>query len=309
MKATPLFLSILCLLLLLPLSVIAQENDDRQNAIDGERAMNEIMVSRITRAAFEQDPSGAFMVIFAAGGKNILPGFNEEFGISDEQIARIGEAMDSRQPEDWEGFEKMFKGIEEKLLEDAHYNLTEEEDEAIKSMISYSLEATNEVAEEVFTVEQIQQMDGMMLALTGGLESPFFNERHMDALEMTDEQKKQFQTINEATSPGRDKLIAAIKEETLKMMDGGKVDFKGWLGTFAKFREYSRDLKQRRMAVLTQEQVAKAAKLVRLPKFLSVANLLQEVWTPGPNSWKPGDPLPEGFVPPQPSKRNFPRRE
>jgi Ni/Co efflux regulator RcnB len=33
----------------------------------------------------------------------------------------------------------------------------------------------------------------------------------------------------------------------------------------------------------------------------------KEVWTPGPNSWQPGDPIPEGYRQERQMKRNFPR--
>ena len=308
-------LFLLCLCFLIPCSTIAQEievepldNDFEQQFRASERRISELIVSRITRAIFEEDPSGIFMLILATEGGSILPGFNEEFGITDEQREHLMEVMDSLAPENIDEFQEMCGAMVRKIYEDPHYEQTDEEAEALESIIKYALEAANMSAAEALTEEQMQKMDGMMLALTGGLESPLFNERHMDAIDMTDEQKEQFKKIDEETKPGREKLIAAISEETLKMRGSDKMDFKGLLATFSKFREYSVDLKQRRMAVLTPAQIAKAATLAKLPKFLSPFNLLRQ-WVPGPNSWKPGDPLPEGAVPVQPGRGNFPRGE
>ena len=322
MKTKRLLLPLLCLCFLLPLSVIAQEieiealdNDLEQQPRASERIeelmvkrINEIMVSRITRAVFEEDPSGFFMLTLTTEGGSILPGFNEEFGITEEQVDHLKEVMSSLEPENIDEFQEMLEAMAAKIAGSPDYELTDEEDEALESMIKYALEAANISAAEALTEEQIQKMDGMMLALTGGLESPFFNERHMDAIDMTDEQKEQFKKIDEATKPGREKLIAAISEETLKMMESEQADFKGLLAVFSKFREYSVDLKQRRMAVLTPAQMAKAANLARLPKFLSPFNLLRQ-WVPGPNSWKPGDPLPKQYRQERKTRRGFPREE
>ena len=303
MKPKLLFLPLLCLLLLLP-PTIAQELEVGRPSNDVERQLNEIIVSRFARAFIEKDPAGCFMLVLS--GRSILPGFNDEFGITNEQLENLNESMNSLQPKNWEEFQAKLYAIKEKVQEDANYNLTDEEDETIESMIEYVFEATNVSVADALTEEQIQKMDGMILALTGGLESPFFNEKHMNALEMTDEQREQFKLINEATKPGRDKLIDAISAETLKMMDTGKMDFKGLLGTFSKFREYSTDLKKRRMAILTDAQIARMKNLSRLPKFLSIANVLPQ-WVPGPNSWQPGDPIPGG-VPTRPPGR-FPRQK
>jgi hypothetical protein len=64
-KTARLFLSLLCLLLMLPFSVIAQEFEVAPPLNDFVRALNEIMVSRITRAVFEQDISGHIMILSA----------------------------------------------------------------------------------------------------------------------------------------------------------------------------------------------------------------------------------------------------
>jgi len=50
------------------------------------------------------------------------------------------------------------------------------------------------------------------------------------------------------------------------------------------------------------------------PKFLTQppsppTEKEREVWVPGPDSWKPGDPLPPGVLPPPPPARRFPRLE
>jgi hypothetical protein len=149
-------------------------------------------------------------------------------------------------------------------------------------------------------------MDGMMLALTGGLESPFFNERHMDAIDMTDAQRAQFQAIDEALKPERDVMIAALSKEVIRMTESGDISFNGLVAAFSQFRGFSRELRQRRMGVLTTAQIAQVRQLSRLPQFLSIRNLLPQ-WMPGPGSWQPGDPIPAGYLQRRQERGRFPR--
>ncbi|MCL2710181.1 MAG: hypothetical protein FWE95_04805, partial [Planctomycetaceae bacterium] len=66
------------------------------------------------------------------------------------------------------------------------------------------------------------------------------------------------------------------------------------------------ELRDRRRAVLTPAQIARAASLSRLPRFLSPFNLLQQ-WVPGPGSWRPGDAIPVQIQ--EPRRSRFPRGE
>jgi hypothetical protein len=130
----------------------------------------------------------------------------------------------------------------------------------------------------------------------------------MAALDMTGEQKEKFKAINKETTPERDKMIADVYTEVEKMFKKGELNFNGFVASLAAFKGYSKELKQRRSEVLTESQIAKVRTLSKLPRFLSIANLLPQ-WMPSANSWKPGDPLPAGVVPPQPVRARFPRSE
>ena len=291
-------LALLCLLL--PLSTAAQE-------INVDVVLNKIIINRCVQIVFENDPSGFFMTALVNDGEMLFPGSKKEFGFTDEQRQRLDEyTQDVMERSREELNSKMpSEAIVKRMRETADYTLTEDEDTALTSAIRDMFNITNESAVEVFTNEQIQKMDGMMLAMTGALESPFFNDRHMNALDMTDEQKAQFKKINDETKPERDKMMAAISETMEKIASTGKFEIKDITTTISKFREYQKTLKKRRMEVLTEAQIAKAAKLAKAPKFMSVANLLP-TWTPSADSWKPGDPVPAGAVPPR-TPGNFPR--
>jgi hypothetical protein len=83
------------------------------------------------------------------------------------------------------------------------------------------------------------------------------------------------------------------------------------------FKRYSEQIK----AVLTAEQRAKAEKLTAeapelVEKFMGKKQDASKqsrrtpyFYVPHAGSWRPGDPLPEGITPSQPSPRRFPRTE
>ena len=198
--------------------------------------------------------------------------------------------------------------MDKKLDGDITYVMNEAEEVATEKMFRSVCDQLNETWAETLTDEQTQGLNNMVVAMTGGLQSPFLNERHMDALELTDEQKALFKKINEETKPERDKMFTPLEAEINKMVETGKISVDGVLNTMSKFRELGLTLKKRRLEVLTRSQLAKAREMARLPKSMtfSVFDVLPK-WAPGPNSWKPGDPMPVEVKPIQPGK--FPRIE
>jgi Ni/Co efflux regulator RcnB len=175
--------------------------------------------------------------------------------------------------------------------------------------VTVAFDIATKAMTETLTAEQIQKIDGMMLALTGGLESPFLNERHMDALDMTDEQKAQFKAINEKMKEGRDRMIDEHVTKAGESLKSGKFEYTKVTAMLAAFKNYSRELKRLRSDVLTDAQIAKMRSLARMPRSLSVFNNLMPQWEPGPNSWKPGDGAPEQYREERSRGRGFPRAE
>jgi len=239
----------------------------------------------------------------------MFPNFKKEFGITDEQIAKLHESMrDMPKPE---GVEAVFKALEQKLDEDINYIPTEAEEAEIESAFRAIFENLDSVAANAFSDEQIQKMDGMMFGLTGGLESLMLGEKHLLALELTNEQKEQFKAINKEIKPERDKMLADLSAEMQKMMKVGKINFKELEAFGLQFKGFAEDLKQRRIEILTESQLAKAATLSKPPKFLTASpiGMMLPQWVPGPNSWKPGDGAPEPNQPERNRRRGFPREE
>jgi Spy/CpxP family protein refolding chaperone len=303
------FLALLVLFLLTPFlaaqQAVEENDDDAANLRIGEFFLN-----RATPTFFEKDSSGIMMLALAGAPDATVEKIREELGITEEQRDRVNEFMQAAKPENFEETQKVIEGMFQNLAKNSKYVPSEEELTAFDSLRDYMFDTTNACATEVFSAEQIQRADGMILALSGGLESPLFNERHMAALNMTEEQKKQFAQINEELKPERDKMIAGISATLLEKVKSKSADFgfKDLVGMLSKFKAYTKELKKRRMAVLTASQVSKVKTMSQLPKALSIANLLPQ-WAPDADSWKPGDPLPEGFVPENKESRPFPRAE
>jgi Spy/CpxP family protein refolding chaperone len=309
MKAKLLFVTASCLLISFPLSTIAQDIGKPATNVDRVR---EFWIGRVTKSVFEEDSIGYLSFGLIAEREALPLGFRTEFEITDEQRrnmqALMVKAMHSEKPEYLIEMNRFCDTVVEKVIADANYILTEDEEAAFDTLIRYEIESAKASVAETLTDEQARKMDGMLLALTGGLASPFFTERHMAALDLTDEQKAQLKAINEEMKPERDKVIAALSPEVAKIVEANELNLTGLISTLPKFRELSNELKKRRTAVLTESQVAKAKTLSQLPKFLSIFNVIPQ-WLPGPNSWKPGDPIPAQYQQERNPRSRFPRAE
>jgi Spy/CpxP family protein refolding chaperone len=300
------------LLVVSSLSAIAQiENGFFPEFNEKDQARFRIIVPSTLRAMFDGgDRSGALITLLTE--MPVFPVFKEEFGITPEQRSQFNNAVNKPElmPEELRALvEKPMKYIAN-IDEYLDYVLTEEEEAELDMAYNAGFEYMNMRAAETYTEEQMQRLNNVVFGITGGLQSPFLNERHMDTLEMTDEQKEQFKKINEETKPERDKMVASFDADLQKMIKTGKMSVNDFFRAMSKFQTLGSTLKKRRSEVLTSSQLAKAREMARLPKSMtfSVFDVLPK-WQPGPNSWKPGDPLPEGIVPPAPRRGNFPRTE
>ena len=117
-----------------------------------------------------------------------------------------------------------------------------------------------------------------------------------NAFDLSEEQKKRIEALKKeflAAAPELDKLSGNERNQKLiELVKAMRV----------KLRE-----------TLTATQRAKLERLLtEKPKFLTQpspppSEKEREVWVPGPDAWKPGDPLPPGALPPRPPVGRFPR--
>jgi len=309
MKTKILFVVVLLTLFSLSLLTTAQDNNFSLPLL-GEGLETQyagILPDPILRTLFEGGDRRGFFIFYLTE-MPIFPGFKEEFGITDEQMARFRDG--ARVIQSSQEFEAGFYEINSKLQENAAYIPTTDEKAKLESAYRYAMEQANILAADIFTDEQMQRMNGMVLALTGGIQSPFFNEKHMEVLELTDEQKEQFKAIYDETKPDRDKTIAKFSTNMQKMISSGTTSTTDIFATLGAFREAGVNLRKRRTEVLTPSQLAKVRELSRLPKSMnfSVFNLSPQ-WQPSSGSWQPGDAVPEQYQQEQNTGGRFPREE
>ena len=303
---------LVALLLVLPLSAIAQiENGFFPEFSEQDQARFRITLPSMLKVMFEGgDRSGTFIVMLTE--MPVFPGFKEEFDITPEQRSQLANAVNNPK-----FMQEELRALSEKAImkyianidEYLDYVPTEEEEAELELTYRLGFEHVNTAVADTFTQEQLQRMNNMDFALTGGLQSLFLNEKHMDALGMTDEQKAQFKKIYEETKPERDTMVASFDTDLQKVIKTGKVSVNDLFGAMSKFQSLGSALRKHRSEVLTSSQLARAREMARLPKSMTlpVFNMLP-TWTPGPDSWKPGDPLP-AQPPPAQRKKNFPREE
>ena len=316
MNKTPLLAIMFLLFFLpLPLSVCAQDFSFPLPLAEKQRAVAGIMLAPTMRIVFENNDG--FNSAFTLVGFTInpmFPGFKNEFGITNEQTNRLQEAL--RAMPRTENVNAVFGALDQKLNENIDYLPSEDEEAEIEGAFREVFVHFDLVAANTFSAEQIQKMDGMMFGLMGGLASPLLGDKHLVELELTDEQKEQFKTINKETSPERERILAELTTEMQTMFKRGRINFKDLEAMGLKFKDFAEYLQQRRMEVLTEAQLAKVEELSQPPKFLTASPLggmipqMMPQWVPGIHSWKPGDPIPEGGQQPQQERtRRFPREE
>jgi len=199
------------------------------------------------------------------------------------------------------------------------------------------------VINEILTPEQIKIAKEYQIASMAG--NPY-SAKHIfgacEALGLSDRQKKQFDEIKKELKPEFEKLIDQEVERQLSrsqkrdeeidrlvknVTDRGEID-KIVKEVFEKMdkdpenrqaimeyneanKAFTEKLKIRIFDVLTDEQWERFQNLIDDPPDY-LKNILEHMrrgreWAPGPNSWQPGDPIPEAYRQERQTRGNFPR--
>jgi uncharacterized protein YeaC (DUF1315 family) len=207
-------------------------------------------------------------------------------------------------------------------------------------------EEFNKKVEEVFTPEQKQTIrEFFIVALSDQeveLEYPLYNMHLFEAFDLTGEQRAQFEEIKKELEPEfeqlLDQMIDQILQDEEEAVESGdlpediaKASEEAEERFLKLVKEFHDRIKVRTLDVLTDEQFAKYIRLINDPPehinrmLLAIRKVSDEpaneqdkideqkkpdVYIPGPNSWKPGDPIPEGYLQQRQERTgNFPRSE
>lgn len=226
-----------------------------------------------------------------------------------------------------EAFEKHFSesGLAERLenLQTASpEEIIEFADELVEKNIEL-LDSYNTVYQEILTPQQIQLARKLVLTLPSFLSDlsegdvDFVNFDAYNALDLSEEQNEAFSTLQKEYEELQNEISKMTPEPLIQELDqelkGEDVDeyAKRINAVREKQNQYGEKLKKSLDDILTKEQKEKLATLrEEIPKKLaSIREELEKKAKENPvdnswmESWKPGDPIPEGATPPRPRGR------
>jgi Ni/Co efflux regulator RcnB len=287
------------------------------------------------------------------------PEFRAKLNISDEQFRQIEETFLGSNPYLSPEVQAIFKerNASYPADEQALQNLDEatvkkylDFQEKVFALTDPNLEIAK-VIEKSLTPEQNKKINEVRLASM--LEMSAFSPKMFEALDLTNAQKRQMETIRKELEAEFEEMLDELANVRLiehnlwndmleKQMDPsikyGTIEFtlksseigNKWRKenpeiekTMEKIRAqgklYAEQYKTRMFNVLTDEQWVRLQKLIDDPPehakaFLGKLKEQKKVWMPGPNSWRPGDPIPEQYRQQREEQRTrqrpgFPRTE
>ena len=282
--------------------------------------------------------------------------FNQALGLTEGQSLQVKEIWANATAHLEETMEKIETQIEvvTQFVQDFGTVPEELESEFTAMLETFAplFEKIDEEIADILTEEQKRQVQELMIAVIP--EMPFFDPHIFEALDLTDEQRKQLAEIRKELEPEFEKLFDQMVEEQVRydeMSDLWHTEINGVVADsteelekkreeirerireayqaheerqLKRGREFSDRVKVRYYDVLTDEQLERLIGLIgNLPEWLMRLRMVEQkevdegkesgeqespaVWTPGPNSWQPGDPLPAGYMQRRQERGRFPR--
>ncbi|MGL4941853.1 MAG: hypothetical protein ACRC46_01520 [Thermoguttaceae bacterium] len=255
----------------------------------------------------------------ATGGSNNIPlmaAVNDErvrkdLGLSDEQVGQLKTIRDEINAQ------VLLKGSQYVLR---FQKMTPEDAAKIEQDLSGEIKSFTNRIQSVATPEQLQKSRTLVFQSIGGLDSPIANPDTLEALNLTDDQRKKIT----ATMDSLEKERIELMEEGLRLAE--KAVSLGGPNMSQEDRDKLRLEAQALEAkvfasgvkvgdairpFLTEEQKTLAVRLMAnrpsylppLPRQLRGRVNVDEEYRPGPDSWQPGQGTPEDAKP----RRGFPR--
>jgi len=260
----------------------------------------------------------------------------KKFAEGDPELLQANEAANRAFPADdpWleratEEQERHFVAVNELLFQLPNRYMDQEVEETLtpeqKTMVqTFKLSMMSEMGLPVpsmfeplgLTDEQRAQMEAVKEAM-----QQEFEQLLDDSMELRKEQLKGM--VDLLTESVRDDKPKSSDELWKRMSESGKKAFenealqKKFKQNAERGKKFATELKNRLMDVLTDEQLDKMQELIdNMPDFTK--NLLDQMrgqrkaaekegkWMPGPDSWRPGDGVPEQFKKERQERRKFP---
>jgi hypothetical protein len=270
-----------------------------RNFIDGHKKLSAITDSSFLASMVGSETPSLILVTgagrFAGFGEN--PEFREYTGITLEQIHNMRLAV--WEMADFPPDELVDIHVRAAITEDA-----EELETLGEESLSFFSELSKKMGETLMaelSPEQIQKLWELEWHMQSGSamisgEDVFIGFARYNALDLSEEQKKRIEALKkEFLLAGSELNMLSGRERSQRLIELAKA-------TRARLRET--------LTAVQKEQLDDI--LANKPRFLTQppsppSEKTRDVWVPGPGSWKPGDPLPPGALPPPPPARRFPR--
>jgi len=247
------------------------------------------------------------------------------WGISDEQWKQIDDYVSNVSIEGRNASAQMMAQMGTLSVEETTKGIQdiEEHGERVGALI---LDAIGDAFDNTLTAEQKQKIMESLLANMG--EIPIVSPGMFEVLNLTNAQKQQMERIKKELEPEFEKNLETnlgylAKGHTIIMQKGNNDTEakKIYEEIQSQGKAFSEKFRIKLFDVLTDEQWARLQRLIDDPpehakvlrkklKELSDEDKKAEKpgdWAPGPNSWKPGDPIPERYRQERNTRGNFPR--
>ncbi len=249
---------------------------------------------------------GKFVPVMLLREHGEKPEFQAATGISPEQVATMEAYSESLEEKDFIGpIEELEKRAAETEDPDELAALTDQAVAVMRGVV----DKFDEKLRETVTPEQMLRLRELELQadVFGDEEFLLVNFGGYEALELTEEQRKQFDAL-------REEYLADVKDELALLMGATdrELDEEEEKALTEKLQKRTALVKAKILALLTPEQAKKFERLMaNRPAFLDAPGTASDAAVPENDewkkSWKPGDPVPEGYEAPQP-KGGFPFR-
>ncbi|MDR1486162.1 MAG: hypothetical protein LBT09_15255 [Planctomycetaceae bacterium] len=199
-------------------------------------------------------------------------------------------------------------------------NTNENNRKSIQNDIETDIQKFVDKINSITTPAQQAKARELAFQATGGLNSPLVGKDTLDVLNLTNEQREKAELIIEQAKTERNKkieeLIKLIEERTAKkeLTQEERNEFrKKREALFAEILAIGKKTGDRLKGFLDDQQRKKADDLIaNAPDFLPKlprANNAESPYIPNPDSWKPGQGVPDSEKDQRNTRKTFPRRK
>lgn len=290
-----------------------------------QRLLTSAIMEPAIKGFFEKPRTGMLGLSFAMNPM-FKSGFSQEIGFTEEQFnsiqgrlqERFGVGDGTEPPEALVAFGNLMKQLDERATELAQNDesidvipISEEEQAIFRDGFDFVYSKMSDVAQDVFTPEQMAKVAEIEFATFGGIDSPFINIDSMGVLELTDEQKKEIEEFQKETEDEKKEILNDISEFTQKIVKTGKFNLQDGKNFEEKTKKFTQKVSDRMREILTEDQIAKAEQIIKRQK-VAMQKMMGGMgaatsWIPGADSWKPGQPILDSFQRDTERKPRFPR--